>query len=394
MEENHLGRIKKTKTTTALAAVIGIYMLLFLLLPTQTTCGTIQSADWKGGYNLAFYTGFLILFVVMVVLRFRSSITTRELMFFLLVLLFFIYFIQTFYLDGILIAECTGTVLTDNWWAALNWIKNNTAECSVVATYWDPGHFITGIAKRSVVFDGASQGETITVQTESNLSGMTIQKLEKGIDRILIYKDGKETRARIQDISTTLLTSNETLAVDILKDYNKPGCEEMYYIASSDLIGKSTWWTYFATWNPLDTPEFGQRYNYLIANLESARPILGQNSIAFTYRFGQNQAFVIYETNGTLTPFIQQGNQFLHVQKLFYFDRQGNGIIFTDESADLPGLLWLEPQRNTIVYMQPELEDALFTRMFFFDGRGLENFEFVSSWGGEVKLFRVRLDSI
>ena len=33
------------------------------------------------------------------------------------------------------IAKYSGTVLTDNWWTALNWIRNNTVECSVVATY-------------------------------------------------------------------------------------------------------------------------------------------------------------------------------------------------------------------------------------------------------------------
>jgi len=41
--------------------------------------------------------------------------------------------------------------------------------------------------------------------------------------------------------------------------------------------------------------------------------------------------------------------------------------------------------------MPPELVDALFTRMFFFDGAGLKNFELVHNWGGEVKLFRVKI---
>ena len=42
-----------------------------------------------------------------------------------------------------------------------------------------------------------------------------------------------------------------------------------------------------------------------------------------------------------------------------------------------------------LIHIPPELENSMFTRMFFFNGYGMENFEFVNNWGGEVKLFRV-----
>lgn len=286
-------------------------------------------------------------------------------------------YINAFYYSPALnVAKFSGTVLSDNWWSSLNWIKNNTAQCSVVATYWDPGHFITGIAKRSVVFDGATQGATVTVED-----------------------DGRNiTRSRIQDIATTLFTDNETLAIGILKAYRKPGCDGFYYIASSDLISKSQWWTYFATWDPTGgkncpfiSSDKGYCYVYSTVSLGRAAPLPSQNAIVYTYPLNQRTAFVIYEINGTPTPYFQQDNQLRTVENIFYFTNDGAKIRTTPE-ADLQGLIWLDPSKQIMVFIPPELANSLFTRMFFFNGFGLERFEFVDSWGGEVKIFKVNLE--
>ncbi|MEM7819492.1 MAG: hypothetical protein QXD48_01545 [Candidatus Aenigmatarchaeota archaeon] len=307
-----------------------------------------------------------------------------------IVILFILTIMNYFYYEpAIFIAKNQGTVLSDNWWDALNWIKNNTAECAVIATYWDPGHFITGIARRAAVFDGASQNSLLEVPINDTRDETIIENYDAGINHIVMYKNGKKITARIQDISTTLLTSNETLAIEILKNYMKPNCTEMYYIASSDLIHKSQWWSYFATWDPI---EKGKMYVFYTIQLTQARPVPTQNAIAYTYAMGQSQAFVLYDINGTIKPYLQAGNQFLNVEKIFYFNRDGQGIITTSPDAEVKGLLWLDPSRQAIIFIQSELENALFTRMFFFNGAGLKHFEFIKQWGGEVKLFKVKFD--
>ncbi len=384
--------INANKFTAGIISIVIIYVLLILFSGVQTTCGSMTSQDWIDGYSLQLYIGAAVIFLIAIGARFGKRINNRELFSFVLLVIIFIFFVNVYYLDSLRISECSGTVLSDNWWEALNWIKNNTKECAVIATYWDPGHFITGIARRAIVFDGASQGSTITLPTDETKTGIVIEQQDHGINRVLFYKDGTVTRARIQDIGTTLFTGNETLAVKILKDYKKPDCDELYYIASSDLIGKSQWWTYFATWNPTNAPNYGQRHNYVIIPLESARPVLDQNAIAFYYRVAQDSAFVLYETNGTLRPFLQQQNNLLRVEKLWYFDRQGAFNLYNDAAAEVKGTLWLDGSRQTLLFMTPELENALFTRMFLFNGVGLNSFEFVNSWGGEVKLFRVRFN--
>ncbi len=283
--------------------------------------------------------------------------------------LIFIFFIMNYfyYEPTVQIAKGHGTVLSDNWWEALNWIKNNTAECAVIATYWDPGHFITGIARRPVVFDGASQGATITVE----VNGTNV------------------TTSRIQDIATTLYTDDEDLAADILKKYMMPGCDEMYYIASADLISKSLWWTYFSTWDKVAAS--GTMYNYVQVGLSEAQPLLNENAIAYRYyagtdKNGMNHFYVIYEKDDTLIPRYQVGNQFFDIGRVISMD---TGSEFVTEGADIGGTVLLLNGKQLLLHIPPELENSLFTRMFFFHGQGLKHFEFVNNWGGEVKLFKV-----
>ena len=282
-------------------------------------------------------------------------------------IIFFIFSVGYFYYysPSLNIAKGQGTVLSDNWFEALNWIRENTPECTVVATYWDPGHFITGIARRAVVFDGASQGSIRTVV----IDGQNV------------------TTGRIQDIGMSFYTDNETLSMNLMKKYRKP-CGEMYYIASSDLVGKSVWWSYFATWDPVNK---GKQSSYAQVGLSQARPIIGQNATAYIYPVG-NQQIVIRDENGQLTPFLQQGTQLAQIEKIIYYRQDGSVVQETFSDAQMMGTILLEPYRQYIFYMPPELENSMFTRMFFFNGAGLENFEFVRSWGGEVKLFKIKFD--
>jgi len=285
-----------------------------------------------------------------------------------IVLIFILVIMNFFYYESaVYVAKGHGTVLSDNWWNALNWIRNNTEECAVIATYWDPGHFITGIARRPVVFDGASQSATRTVE----INGTNI------------------TTSRIQDIATTLFTDDEEKAVEILKKYKKTGCDEMYYIASSDLIAKSQWWTYFSTWDKVTAK--GTMYYYRQTSLAEAKPLLREDAISYRYyagtdEYGQDHFYVIYEKDNTLIPTYQIGNNFFNINKVINMD---DGSEFINEESDIPGTVLLINRKQILIHIPPELENSLFTRMFFLNGYDLKHFQFVNNWGGEVKLFRI-----
>ncbi|MBI2075702.1 MAG: hypothetical protein HYT72_00450 [Candidatus Aenigmarchaeota archaeon] len=333
--------------------IAGVAMLIFLGI-------NIFSAEWFG----------VLIFTAAVAggLLHGKKIMKRELAI-ALILFFLVSFSFSFYYrPAEAVARGQGTILDDNWFSALNWLHDNTANCTVIATYWDPGHFITGIARRPVVFDGASQGAT----------------------RTFMINGTEVVASRIQDIATTLLTSDEDKALDILRKYRNPNCNEMYYIASQDLLGKSVWWSYFSTWDATRTGEKGDKYSYAIVQRSQSRPVLDQNAIAHIYPLGPQQAFVIYETNNTYQAFLQQGSTLATVGKIFYFDRAGQGNLRTREEADISGLIWLTPDKNAMIFAPPQLENSLFTRMYLFNGLGLNNFELVGNYGGEVKLFKVK----
>ncbi len=319
----------------------------------------------------------------------------------------FILLVANFYYfsPASIIAKNQGTVLDDNWYEALTWINQNTEECAVIATYWDPGHFITGLARRPVVFDGAHQSDTLYFDdpkySDMEENDIRLENYDNGIVQIINKAYNSETddvtlfRARIKDIAISLFTSNESLALKYLEDYKQPGCSEFYYIASSDLIGKSTWWTYFATWSPEGSPRpcnselnKGSCYNYITVRLQQARPSPADNAIIYSYPFSSQQSFLIYEINGTRRAFVQQGNTVGTVENLLFFT-QSSGVISRNENAEVPGLLIQSPDKSSVIFVPSELQGSMFTRLMFLDGSGLENFKLVNNWGGEVKLYRV-----
>lgn len=292
------------------------------------------------------------------------------------------------------ISKYSGTVLTDNWWNALNWLKENTPNCAVIATYWDPGHFITGIAERPVVFDGASQNSLRTITLEGNLSREEIEDII-GISNFRIRrfeKDGKKyvnvTTARIQDIATTLLTSDEEQAIKILKRYLIPNCNNtMYYIASEDLLWKSQWWSYFSTWDP--KTKKGTKYFY-IPILNKGKKTLN-NITYYIYPISRIEAIIVEEKGEDLNVFLQTQNEKKIIRKFIYFE---DNLIKEKnyEKYEIDGALFLFSDKSIAIFMNKELEDSLFTRMFLFNGIGLKRFEFVKNFGGEVKIFKVIFD--
>lgn len=305
----------------------------------------------------------------------------------------------TMVLPSVAISQGQGTVLSDNWWNAFQWIKANTSECAVVATYWDPGHFITGIARRPVVFDGASQNAVWSTIVDANLTYEQMRDIAV-TDKFVtsnVTTDGQQKvmieTARIQDIAISLSTDNETLAIKILEKYRKPGCNEMYYLATSDLIGKSYWWTYFGTWNPVDkgcaTP---------MSQLGLVQPKPSRDgSLTFVYQGGLpsgcNQQVggqvIVVQQNTTINAFVLDNNQLLPVEEFMYFTDSG-AVLKTQENAPKKGLVILDPGRGAVIFVPPEIKDSMFTKMFFFNGQGLQHFELVNNWGGEVKLYRIR----
>ena len=251
-------------------------------------------------------------------------------------------------------------VMTQNWWHALNWIRENTSNCSVVATYWDFGHMITAVAQRPVVFDGASQNALLVINRN----------------------DTRVVRSRIKDIATVLFTSNETEAVDILRNYRIDHCD-MYFIASQDLIMKSRWWSYFSTWDP--RTHKGKYYTYGYAVLSDQKLSMDGKTRELDYSMGGAYFRLLLSNSSAAAYYAVPGRGMAKLKTVLIASK--DGFVPFMGNGTMGGYLIVYGQQA--VYVPEELSSSLFTRMFFFDGRGLEKFKLVKSWGNEFKLFKV-----
>ena len=259
-----------------------------------------------------------------------------------------------------------GMEVSQNWMNALDWLKKNADKSSLITTWWDPGHIIAGYTGLKVHADGShcSPGECIPYNHN----------------------------VRIQDMGRTFSTSSEDEAVSILKKYKSltpEQCQEVrkayddkvpsnacdpvsdiYVIASSDLIGKYHWLSYFGSG--------GNAKDFIQLPLKGYDP---------------NQGILTY-ANGEIT-LMRKGDQWVPVvqgkyvvKEIIYEENGQKHLNFTNATNAIDGMVWVDPSYQIVVFMPPEIRDSIFTKMFFFNGQDLKKFELVYS-NPELKIFKV-----
>jgi len=274
--------------------------------------------------------------------------------------------------DSLQFSQSTGGLdIGDNWRNALNWIKDNTNTKALIATWWDPGHILAGYTGRRVHADGAHCTPESCIPYNHNV--------------------------RIQDMGRIFATSNEDESLQILKKYEQltpqdcqrvkqtfgsivpaEACDkvpEMYLIASADLIGKYYWLSYFGT---------GTGKNYIQLPLSNYGMDQQGNIAAYYYGGG---AIAVVIKNNSYIPVL---NNKVIAREIIYFQ---NGKMETrtfNTSETVEGTVWVDPSFQAAIYMESSVKNSVFTRLFFFDGAGLKNFQLVFN-NGEVKIFKVKL---
>ena len=185
----------------------------------------------------------------------------------------------------------------DYMWNAMQWIDETQPENAVITSWWDFGYLFEVAADRQVTFDGGSQsGERAfwlgQAMTTDNL------ELSAGIFRMLdstgtladqyLYNvtgsTGKATDIIIDILPRTasdaqkVLQSKYGLTADQAKqtvEYTHPeNPRPVIFVASSDMLQKAGWWSYFGAWN-FDN-QTSENYNYYVP-YDSAKVGAGQS---------------------------------------------------------------------------------------------------------------------
>ncbi|MEM7821690.1 MAG: STT3 domain-containing protein [Candidatus Aenigmatarchaeota archaeon] len=369
-----IANYKKYPTIVLSIILVGLFILQRLLLNNLT-------------YLLAFLLISLVSFLAMYKKE-QKLIEVMALGLFTFQLLFFIS-------GSIQIGQATGMEISSNWYDALDWLVANSDKDTIVATWWDPGHILAGYSYyKNNPFKVMADGAHCNSQ-----------------DCIIYNHD-----IRIRDMGRAFSTNNETEAVEILKKYtflSQDQCQKvketfgdkiydnvfkedpckaaskMYVIASSDLIGKYYWLSYFGSYDYEKGNGEGRNFIQLqLTNYNQQKGILeyGNGIISLAQR--DNKLVPIFN-------FPQQGIRNAVIRDLIYF-QQGRQINQLLENATINGLVYVDPSFQLVIFMDESIEKSIFTNMFFFNGEGLkefgipklEHFELRHS-NPEVKIFEI-----
>lgn len=230
----------------------------------------------------------------------------------------------------------------ENWFDAMNWLKENADEDTLVATWWDPGHFIAYHGFKNHA-DGAHCPDYECSEYDHNV--------------------------RIRDMGRIFTTLDEEEAITLLKKYNKSN--EVYLLASKDLILKYHWMYYFS---------FGSYESYIILPLS----YYGEDMLVYG-----DEHIAILEREGKLIAALNfpllKGKAAKEV--IYYFRDQRRVDTYTGEDVANVSV-WLEPEFRSIILMYPEIKDSLFTKFFFFSETKFDHFRLVY-FNSDIYIYRV-----
>ncbi len=285
---------------------------------------------------------------------------------------------------GAQIGQQLGPDINQNWDDAYAFFRTQTPELSLVGTWWDPGHMITGLAEKRVIGDGAH------CQTASDGDNACLYTIND----------------RIVDLGKTMATDNETVSLELIKKYMGTS-PKAYWIASDDLIGKFQWVQFFGMGCdarvdarcPLyfQIPATG---NQIIANSLNVRsyqdvvlvisgnvpiPILVQGSTGLIF----DEVIFYSGENQVTTIAINETQKQNLTQSLKPFERDFR-LRFGNDSV--PFSLWISRDQSYVVVIPQnsvtDIRNNVFTKMFFMEGEGLQHFRQVFR-NDQIKIYEV-----
>ena len=174
---------------------------------------------------------------------------------------------------------------SDPMWNSMVWINQNTDNNTVITSWWDFGYLFEIAADRQVTFDGGSQSGDRAywlgqAMTTSNLdySAAIFRMLDSSgtkpqQDLYNVTGDyGKTTEILKEILPMDSQNAKKTLvdkyhltddqATKVVDGTHPANPRPVIFVASSDMLQKAGWWSYFGDWN--FTNQTSQNYNYYV----------------------------------------------------------------------------------------------------------------------------------
>ena len=321
----------------------------------------------------------------------------------------------------------------DAMWNALEWIDHNTPKDTVVSSWWDFGYLFEVAADRQVTFDGGSQtgqrafwiGKAMTT-SDLELSAGILRMLDSSGDRALNQLNeynGNDNGLSVDILCKILPLSASDAKKTLVDDYKLSSDQAdkvvnythpedprpVVFVASSDMLQKAGWWSYFGSWDFKN--QSSKNYQYFVPESQVTvkpgetvkYPIIQENgmvvNIVIERGTGNNTTSAYTETvdakgepikiNDTVyDPFaasyliVIENNQFVKNQSIPDAKEDANYTIF----------LMAEGNSYTPILMHNMLRDSMFTRLYLEGGFDQTIFTHLHSENG-VSLWQVNFNS-
>ena len=302
---------------------------------------------------------------------------------------------------------------SDPIWNAMDYVKENTTNDTVIISWWDFGYLFQIASDHPTSFDGGSQsgdraywvGKALTTSDFAQSKGI-LQMLGttgSNASELLCNYTGSNVTA-VDALDKTLGMSRENAKSTLVKDYNLTESQanavvkqshpsnpnNVAFVLSSDMIQKAGWWSYFGSWN-FDTLDSTNYQYYVAPNYVTIKPnsqgsitILNESNVLYNaeVKRGSNgtnqttaQMTAVWANNGSkvnlngtdynplkASNLVAIEDGYLTVNKTL--DKNGNFTLYLLSSGD----------EYTAILMDNELKDSVFTRLFLLGGVGQDTF--------------------
>ena len=321
---------------------------------------------------------------------------------------------------------------SDSMWNSMTWINQNTDNDTVITSWWDFGYLFEIAADRQVTFDGGSQsgdrafwlGQAMTTDNLELSAGIFRMLDSTGTlaqEALINYTgdSGKATSILIDILPKTADDAQKTLvskyhltaqqASDVVQYTHPEKVRPVIFVASSDMLQKAGWWTYFGAWNFEN--QSSENYNYYIPTEQIEVKPNQTAKLALLNDQGMTINAVISRGAGNNTTtgyteavYTENGEQImindtpynpLNISNIIVIE---DGYIMKNESVgdvkDANFTLFLMGNENQYspILIHNKLSNSMFTQLYLLGGAGQNIFENVHTETG-VMLFRVNFDN-
>ena len=321
---------------------------------------------------------------------------------------------------------------SDSMWNAMQWVNQNTDNDTVITSWWDFGYLFEIAADRQVTFDGGSQsgerafwlGQAMTtsdLQLSAGIFRMLDSTGTKAGDVLENYTNG-DTGKSSEILIDILPKTAEDAQKDLVNKYHLTEAQAknvtqythpdkvrpVIFVASSDMLGKAGWWSYFGAWDFKN--QSSQNYNYHVPTQQvevkpgstGKLPIIDEQGMTvnavITRGTGNNTTSgyteAVRSDNGEQIMINETPYNPLNISHITVIE---DGYIMKNESVgdvkDANYTLFLMGNKNqyTPILIHNKLTNSMFTQLYLLGGAGQDIFENVHVENG-VMLFNVNFD--